>query len=322
MGQQPQTPQRTRPYVLAAGDYELIDADPQGQTLAPGEYEDVPPEKQNTWSEGLGLNTPTDSRLVGFLKGSGGAAVDMAQGAASNIAGMLQTLGENEQRSIEEQAGVPQADRMGQLPSMIETPHTAAGVVGALLPIGPPAGAGAQAGVNAIPRVARAGAKFEQVMAAAKDIPIDTKEVGDAALRVFELSNSGGTLPKAVNDLLKRLTAPLSKKAAALGGEKPPLTYREARDFATNISRLSVDEMNKLTPVMKRQVAELAAQLNKANAEAAKAVGKGAEYKSAMREYANAMRMRDMIDTAIKHSKKAALGAAGLGGAAYWFNRE
>lgn len=47
------------------------------------------PEQQlsrlTTWADRAGLNEPTDSRVLGFLRGSGAAAADMAEGATSGI---------------------------------------------------------------------------------------------------------------------------------------------------------------------------------------------------------------------------------------------
>jgi hypothetical protein len=208
-----------------------------------------------------------------------------------------------------------------QMPEGLKTeaPPTTAGTVGTYVPAavglaapgGPVVKAG-KAAVNAIPRAARAGQKFQEVAGAAKDIAVETKEIGDAALRIYQLSERGGSMPKAVRDLLKRVTDP----------SKPGMAYPESRDFASNIGRLSVDEMNRLTPVMKREISQLAAAINKANADAAQAAGKGAEYKAAMREYAKAMEMKKALDVLIKKGKQAALPAAGLGGAAYWLGRD
>jgi hypothetical protein len=320
MGQQPQTSARTRPYVVDPNEWEVVD---EG-----GEYEAVTETPAPTWSDRLGLNAPTPQMLQlgaleplaaairGGIRGAGAGAVDLLQGAASSLMGTA-----NDMAAVEDQGAANVASLAGKTytpearPAM-SSPDNLSGNVGRMLPDVAmslmPIGEGVTAAKNALPSATRAGAKFEQVMGAAKDIPVDVEPLGKVALRIMDLSERGGSMPKAVRDVLKRVTDP----------KKPPMAYQEARDFASNIGRLSVDEMNRLTPTMKRQVAELAAELNKANAAAAKAAGKGAEYKSAMREYANAMRMRDTIDTAMKHSKKAALGAAGLGGAAYWFSRE
>lgn len=272
--------------------------------------------RARTWADRMGLNEPTDSMGLGFLRGAGGAAVDMAQGAASEIVGSMQGKLAADQAAAER---VRPGSRVGkQLPEsvMTEAPPTTAGTIGTYLPaaasLASPGGAAVKAGVNALPSAARAGEKFQAVMGAAKDVPVNVEPLGKAALRIMDLAERGGSMPKAVRDILKRVTDPA----------KTPMTYKEARDFASNIGRLSVDEMNRLTPVVKRQVAELAAELNKANAEAARIAGKGAEYKAAMREYARAMRMRDALDTVIKKAKKLALPAAAGGGAAYWLGRD
>lgn len=276
--------------------------------------------KASTWSERLGLNEPTDSMLTGFLRGSGGAAVDMLQGAASEVTGLMQQklAGDNAaNEALSVPAGATLPAKKAMPPAMMaEKPPTTAGTVGTYLPhvasLAAPVGAAVKTGVNAIPSAARAGQKFTQVAGAAKDIAIETKEVGDAALRIYQLSERGGSMPKAVRDLLKRVTDP----------SKAAMNYPESRDFASNISRLSANELQRLTPVLKREVAKLSAALNKANADAAKAAGKGAEYKEAMREYAKAKQLEDAMAIVIKKATRAALPAAGLGGAAYWLGRD
>lgn len=292
--------QQQRPFVADPSEWEVID----GEDLEV--LPDESPAKPATWSEQLGLNKPTTSPMVGFMRGAGSGVVDLAQGAVSNVMGQLnQKL--DADNTVRQGAGLPQTATMPR----VERPQNMSGFVGAALPVmaemAIPTNVAGRAAIDALPNATRAGAKFEQVMGAAKDIPVDLSKAGDAALRITQLAEHGGTLPMAVRKFVAYATDP----------KKPAMTYKVARDFATNISRLSVDEMNRLTPVVKRQVAELAAELNKANAEAAKAAGKGAEYKAAMREYANAMRMKEAVEFSMKHAKKAALGAAGLGGAAY-----
>lgn len=308
MGQQPQ---RTRPFVADPNDWEIVSEG--GDEFEITEEPTAPPrtEKKPTWSQSLGLNEPTTSPMVGFMRGAGSGIVDLAQGAVSNVTGQLNAKldAENENRRANggrETATLPR----------VQNPESFAGDVGNVMPMIAETVAtgriGTNAVVDALPNAARAGRGFEQVMSAAGDVPVNVEAAGKSALRVMELAERGGTMPKAVRDLLKRVTDPA----------KPAMTYRESRDFASNLGKLSVDEMNRLKPIVKREVANMAAELNKANADAAKLAGKAVEYKSAMREYANAMRMRDALDTAIKHSKKAALGAAGLGGAAYWLGRD
>lgn len=265
--------------------------------------------KTRTWSDQLGLNEPTDSRLVGFLRGAATGAVDLAQGATANVANRVNRGGDPRLRQM---MGAPPVE---QTEDAMQAPETFSGKVGGVLPhvaeAAIPVGGAVKAAYQQFPRVARASGKFQEVMAAAKNIPIETKAVGDAALRIQQIAERGGTMPMAVRKLLNRMTDP----------DKAAMTYEEARDFASNISRLSANEYGRLTPAVAREVSQLRVVLNEANAQAAKAAGKMDEYKSAMREYAQAMRIRDAVDAAWKGAKKALPAATVLGGS-YWLTRE
>lgn len=160
------------------------------------------------------------------------------------------------------------------------------------------------AGARAIPTRARAGQKFQQVMAQVGDKPVDIAKPGDAALRISELAERGGSMPKAVRDFLRRATDP----------EKAEPTYREMRDFYSNISRLSADEAGRLTPVVRKQLGELRSALNEALAKTAASGGHEKVYRAAMREYAVASRLRELSEAAVKYGA----GVAGVG-AAYKF---
>ncbi len=164
--------------------------------------------------------------------------------------------------------------------------------------------------VEAVPTTKKAGQLFENVMSRAADVPVNTSDAGNAALRVAELAQRGGGTewgPGPVRQLVRRLTDP----------DKPDMVYREARDWASNLSRLSTGEFNKMTPVVQREVANLAATFNKAVAAAAIRAGKGQEYAQAMTQYARAKRLTDLLDTAVQGAKRSApyLSAAGAGGA-------
>jgi hypothetical protein len=171
----------------------------------------------------------------------------------------------------------------------VENPKTT--LATAALPL---AGKAARA---AIPSKARAGANFEQVMGAAQDIPIDTAKVGNAALRIYQLSERGGTMPKVVRDFVKRATDPA----------KGDITYKEARDFYHNISRLSADEYNRLSPVMKSHINKLRGALNESLEGAAKQGGKLPEYRGAMREYRQASQLSDFADKTWETTRDKAL---------------
>ena len=304
-----QEQRRSRPFVADPSEWEVVTDD---------EWESVEdPAPKKTWADSLGLNEGTDSRLTGFLRGAGAGAVDLAQGAVSQVSGQMQAKRDAETHGVNVVKRAMAGDRAAlrePVPASepaIETPQSFSGKVGGALPVmaemAIPGGAALKAGKAAIPSAVRAGEAFQDVMSAAKAVPIETKVVGDAALRVQQLADRGATMPQPVRKLLLRMTDPA----------KAPMAYEESRDFASNISRLSVNDFNRLSPVMAKEVAGLRVALNEANAQAAKLAGKGAEYKAAMREYAQAMRLKHAIDTSIAGAKRA-VPVAAAGGLAYW----
>lgn len=174
-----------------------------------------------------------------------------------------------------------------------------------------PIGAAGKAAVEAIPSAARAGAKFQEVMGAAKSIPIDVSAPGNVALRIQELADRGASMPMAVRKFITHVTDPA----------KPPMTYETARDFASNISKLSANEAQRLTPTVAREVAGMRVALNKAVADAAAKAGKGAEYAQAMSEYARAKHLTGILDDVIEGAKKTAPYATAAG-AGYWLTKQ
>jgi hypothetical protein len=136
---------------------------------------------------------------------------------------------------------------------------------------------------NALPSKTRAGANFQTVMSAAKDVPVDTTAPGNTALQIKDFAGRGGRQPKVVTDFIRRATDPT----------KGPITYEEARDFASNASQLSAEEKNALKPNVRRMVGKFARDMNESNAAAAAQAGVGPQYQSAMKEYSRAMTMQD-----------------------------
>jgi hypothetical protein len=119
---------------------------------------------------------------------------------------------------------------------------------------------------------------------------------------VRDLAQSGGSMPKVINDWLKRATDP----------KRPPMTYAEGRDFYSNSTRLSADEFNRLTPVMKAQIGQFTSALNRSLGQAATSVGKGELYSDSMAQYANAAAIAKRAVQARDILIKKALPAAGL----------
>lgn len=176
-------------------------------------------------------------------------------------------------------------------------------------------GAAAKALDEAIPSAARAGEKFSAVMGAAKDVPINITSPGNVALDIQKLSESGASRPKVIGDFLKRVTDP----------DKGALTYEEARNFYSNATRLSADEANRLTPVMKRQVAQFTNALGESISQAAEHAGVRDTYQSAMQEYHRAMQVKafkeGLVDIA-KNKMAQAAAAAGAGAAGAYAVKE
>lgn len=189
-----------------------------------------------------------------------------------------------------------------------ETPNSAMGMLGRgtgeLAQAAVPVGGAYKAARAVLPNAVRSGKKFQEVMAVAQHVPVEISEPGNAALRILQLSERGGTMPKVVRDFLRRVTDP----------EKGPLVYEEARDFYQNITRLSADEFKRLTPVMKREIGNLRVHLNHAIERAAATVDKADTYRSAMKEFRRASQLREAWET----TKKTALKYAFPAGLAYW----
>jgi hypothetical protein len=162
--------------------------------------------------------------------------------------------------------------------------------------------AGAAAGVmgaipeaiGAIPTTAKAGPLFQQVMSKAKDVPVDVNPAGEHALRIAQLAERGGRLPKPVSDFLRYATNP----------DKPPMTFEVARDFAKSLGRLSVNERNAMIPEVQREVAIMAGKLSKSVADAAGKAGVGQAHAEAMTQYARAKGVEKMLDEFLAGARK------------------
>lgn len=242
---------------------------------------------------------PSAMGIAGAAMGSGLGSIPLAAVGAAGGEGIRQT--------VEALRGRPDNEPQRTTGEAVKgIAKSAAGFEGALgaVPI-------AKVAWKVIPQAGRAGKALQSVMGAAQHEPVNPTTFMPSLTRVQELADRGGVMPGPVGKLIDRITSPT-------GG---PLTYREARDFASNISRLSADEYGKLTPVIAREVTTLRAEFNRAIADAAGAVGKKAEHVAALKEYAKAMRLRGMLDSVVKGAKKTlpyGVGAGALGGGSYW----
>ena len=300
---------------------DLSDTDLESKITAkyPGVYDDITKTATGGTTATTSAATPTAvTPPRTYLDTAEDVAKGFAKGAARTVlgAGELVNMIPGVQSTVDRLYGQPglsaqafkeahQATAATNTPQMVgKGLETAAEFA---LPVGKVA--------ESVPTAAKAGAKFQDVMGAAKNFPVDVNAPGEVALRIQQLAERGSSMPMVVRKFLTHITDP----------EKPPMTYEVARDFASNISRLSSQEYQRLTPVVAREVAGLRVALNKSVADAAKAAGKGAEYAQAMSQYARAMKIRDAVDAAIAGAKKAVLPAALVGGAAgagYWVTKQ
>jgi hypothetical protein len=263
------------------------------QSLTKG---DAPP-------QGGGLLDTAKNVGIGILKGAGSSLAGIGELAANAgaIPGVMPAAGNAAFRHP--------AFRMAESATTASNDAQRAGkVIEGVAEVAVPAGAA----INAIPRAGRAAAKFARVATAANKVPVNIEGPGQVALRIQQLGERGAQEPRVIGKLLRRLTDP----------GKAPMDFEEARDFYSNVSRLSANEFNSMNPIVQREMGNLRSAMNTSLQDAAGSVGKGAEYGSAMKEYARAAKLKGMKESLVDGLKRAALPAGGAAGAYYWLKNQ
>jgi hypothetical protein len=157
------------------------------------------------------------------------------------------------------------------------------------------------------PTFARAKTGFQEVAKIANPEAVDITKPGNTALEIQKMTDEygAGTQPRSVRKFVQRITDP----------NKGPLTYEEARNFYSTISKLSADEQQRMPGNMKRLVGQLRADLDESITAAAARRGKGPEYTQAMKDYRRASQGEKAIQGLKKFGTGAALtGATGATG--------
>ncbi len=197
---------------------------------------------------------------------------------------------------------------LGQPVSREEWEQAASGAGANLIGlVGPKAiKAGLKTAKAVIPSKVRAQAGFDRVMAAAKDVPIDTTLPDSVIQRINELDAAGSTIPKVLKKYIKRREA----------GE--PITYKKGRDIASKAGQLSAKETMNIakTPIV-AELSKFAKAMKDANRGAAVKAGMGDIYDAAMKEYRQVKGLESKAAVLKKHMVRAAVSlGAGAAGAA------
>jgi hypothetical protein len=153
-----------------------------------------------------------------------------------------------------------------------------------------------------IPTRAKAGGMFENVMSKAATEPVDLTRSLPILERAQQLSARGHGSIGALDNLYKRINT------------VNPLDYREARDWASSLSRLNANDKMSASPSLQGEVGKLSHAFNEDVGGAAHRAGVGEDYEQAMRDYHRASQIRD---TAKGIAKWAIPAAAGGGIASY-----
>lgn len=179
-----------------------------------------------------------------------------------------------------------------------------------------------------LPNLQRAGAKFQEIMGKAKDIPLKTEPLKEILQGSQELSATGSRAPLVMRRLTRALNPDLPPVAGqTVAGEIP---YSMGQKFGTVAGRLSAGERAVTDAPMQAQVGKLAAALREANRAAASTAGAtegaipvnyGDLYTNAVNEYRRAKKFEDAVEAAkdVVRSRSFKIGAGSAlgGGLAY-----
>jgi len=164
----------------------------------------------------------------------------------------------------------------------------------------------ADAAISAIPSRAHAGQILQDIRGAAQDVPAYPQQAWPEIERFKELTQRGGASSKPITQINRRLTNIVRDPNAG------PFNFPEARDFYSNISSQSSEDMSRLNPIMRRQMGAVRQAMHGDLTNAASTIGRGEDYASAVKEYAQAMKMRNAVINAAKYGIPTAVGT-GIG---------
>lgn len=212
-------------------------------------------------------------------------------------------------------AGKPGNSYADDLKATLTSPRAMGTGIGAALQVAPMALGAADAVLPgrtplpnpSLPRKANAIKAFDKLNSKLADQPVNLKSTLEPLQRATEIGVRGGSLPKAVSDLLARSQA------------IEPMTYPEARDYQMALTDLSRADADSVSMRMKGQIARINQGLfnDIANAANEHTPGLGGDYADAMKEYRQAAKIRGFAKDAAWVALKYGVPTGAVGGLLY-----
>jgi hypothetical protein len=158
-----------------------------------------------------------------------------------------------------------------------------------------------------IPSFSNAGKGFQEVSSVVAKHPVEmTDALSKSAFQVSQFARNGSQMPSPVSKFLERITDP----------DLPPLTYDDARQFYTNINKLTAADKMTTNPQMKMYISQLAHDLGDSIEATAARGGQQQTFVNSMKEWHDASRVDDAKEAIREHAVEALIkGAAGGAGA-------
>lgn len=190
-------------------------------------------------------------------------------------------------------------------PTLLASAAQFAGMAGntvAQYGVAPPAAEAAAAIEKAIPSAERAGQNFQELKGAIGNHSVHmTDRLANSLADIRDAVDTGSTLPTVINKFVTRIA----------DVEEGALTYKEARQFYSNVSDLSTSERMAAKGKDLRLIQEFKHALGETIASTAESAGRLDQYRGAMSEFSKAKRIEEVAGKAKKLAIGAVASAAG-----------
>lgn len=229
-----------------------------------------------------GLESGTSKSAANFMGSVPLGAVETARGVAS--------MGEHPVKgAVDAVKGVA---HMAEMPGMVMGAPAAEGVPAAIGKV-----------LEKLPTATRGASRLNEVEEAAGHLPVSLTRTEEHLMKASSMADNGATLPTPIKKLLKRYEK----------GES--LDYSDAREFYSNLSRLTAKDSMSLSPSMKRQLGLIVQALRDDIGTTAAQVDKAAQYYGGLKDYARAKKAA-RIGNILREAATSKAVKYGLGGAA------